>query len=76
MFSCVHINLTILEGAFVLLQFGIFNYDAYNTYFDETSTLTLAQAGLYTGPDAIEEYVKFADENSPYIQVKREYVDL
>ena len=56
------------------LQFGIFNYDAYNTYFDETSTLTLAQAGVYTGPDAIEEYVKFADENSPYIQAKREYV--
>jgi len=61
-------------GAFVQLQFGIFNYDAYNTYFDETSTLTLAQAGVYTGPDAIEEYVKFADENSPYIQAKREYV--
>ena len=57
------------------LQFGIFNYDAYNTYFDETSSLTLAQAGVYTGPDAIKEYVKFADTNSPYIQAKREYVE-
>ena len=51
-------------GGFVQLKFDIFNYDAYNTYFDESSTLTLAQTGTYTGPDGIKEYVYFADENS------------
>ena len=61
-------------GGFVQLKFDIFNYDAYNTYFDESSTLTLAQTGTYTGPDGIKEYVYFADENSSYIQAKREYV--
>ena len=51
-------------GGFVQLKFDLFNYDAYNTYFDESSTVTLAQTGTYTGPDAIQEYVYFADENS------------
>ena len=60
-------------GAFLQLEFDLFNYDAYDTYFDETSTLTLAQAGTYTGPDGIKEYVKFADVDSPYIRAKRSY---
>ena len=60
-------------GAFAQLQFGIFNYDKYTTYFDESSVVAIAQAGVYTGPDAIEEYVKFADENSLYIGARRNY---
>ena len=55
---------TIWTGAFLQLEFDIFNYAAYKTYFDASSTLTLAQTGTYTGPDAIQEYVYFADENS------------
>ena len=60
-------------GAFAQLQFGIFNYDEYPAYFDESSVVAIAQAGVYTGPDAIKEYVKFADENSPYIEARRNY---
>jgi len=60
-------------AAFVQLQFNIFNYDAYNTYFDESSYVELAQTGVYKGPDAIEEYVKFVDDHSPYIQARRNY---
>ena len=64
----------IWKGAFVQLEFDLFNYAAYNTYFDASSTMTLAQTGVYTGPDAIQEYVYFADENSSYIQAKQTYV--
>ena len=35
-------------AGFVQLQFNIFNYDAYNTYFDESSIVELAQTGVYT----------------------------
>jgi len=52
---------------FQALNFDVFNYSEYNKYFDEESKVTLAQTGVYKGPDAIEEYVKFADDNSPYI---------
>jgi len=31
--------------------------------------MTLAQAGTYTGPDGIAEYVKFALNHSPYVSV-------
>ena len=49
------------------LNFDIFQYSEYDRYFDEESTLTLAQTGTYQGPNGIEEYVSFTDNNSPYI---------
>ena len=52
---------------FLQMNFDIFNYEEYNTYFDNSSTLILTQAGVYTGPDNIKEYVYFPDENSQYI---------
>lgn len=43
------------------------DFDRYGVYFREDSTFTLAQAGVYKGPDSIEEYVKFAfPAFSPY----------
>ena len=33
-------------GAFAQLQFGIFNYDEYPAYFDESSVVAIAQAGV------------------------------
>jgi len=61
-------------GAFVLLQFDIFNYDAFTTYFDDSSVLTLAQTGSYKGPSAIEEYLRFADAESAWIGAKERQI--
>jgi len=49
------------------LEFNIFNYAGYETYFTDDSVMTLAQTGSYKGRDNIEEYVRFADSTSPYI---------
>ncbi|KAJ8612686.1 hypothetical protein CTAYLR_002126 [Chrysophaeum taylorii] len=43
------------------------NFHMYPSYFNEESTMTLAQAGTYEGPDDIEEYVRFALDTSPYV---------
>ena len=64
-----------MKGACLQLEFDLYNYDAYNTYSDETGTFTLAQTGVYTGTEAIKEYAKFANVNSRYIQAKRTYVE-
>mmetsp|Transcript_20961 Transcript_20961/g.23230 ORF Transcript_20961/g.23230 Transcript_20961/m.23230 type:complete len:396 (-) Transcript_20961:26-1213(-) len=58
---------------FQALNFDILNYSEYDRYFDEESKLTLAQTGVYKGPDAIEEYVKFVDDSSPYIDAKSRF---
>jgi len=57
-------------GGLIALEFDIFKYSDYNKYFDEDSTVTLAQAGVYQGPAAIEEYVRFTDTSSPFIDTK------
>lgn len=54
-------------AGFLLLGFDFASYDQYPVWFDENSTMTLAQAGAYQGPESIEEYVKFANEDSPYV---------
>jgi hypothetical protein len=51
---------------FFVLNFESFNFDAYDTYFRDDSTLTLSQAGTYKGAAGIMEYVKFASDSSPY----------
>ena len=43
------------------------SFDLYETWFDDNSSLTLAQAGNYKGVDNIKEYVMFAYPSSPYI---------
>jgi len=41
-------------------------FELYDTWFDDNSTTTLAQAGVYKGADDIKEYIKFVWA-SPYI---------
>ena len=43
------------------------SFDLYETWFDDNSSMTLAQAGNYKGVDDIEEYIQFAYPSSPYI---------
>jgi len=52
---------------FLSMEFGILNYDQYETYFKNDSYIILAEAGQYTGIEAMTEYVKFVTENSPFI---------
>ena len=61
-------------GAFAHLQFDIFDYEKYPNYFHEDSKVVLSQAGTYTGPKNIEEYMRFADDSSPYIQERKNVV--
>jgi hypothetical protein len=37
------------------------SYNCYSIYFCESSTVTLAQAGIYQGPEDIKEYFWYAD---------------
>lgn len=54
-------------GAFRTLQFELTDYDLYSTFFRADSRVVLPQAGIYTGAQEIEEYIRFADDSSPYI---------
>ena len=53
--------------AYFALGYDPFNFEDYPVYFSESTTFTLAQTGTFTGPDDIEEYVRFATDSSPYI---------
>lgn len=53
---------------FGALQFSTANYARYEEYYSDTSVFVLAEAGEYTGPDDIAEYVQYADQNSPFIK--------
>lgn len=54
------------------LGFSAQDFDRYSAFFHADSTITLSQAGSYTGPDAIEEYVRFATPTSPYVAAQGE----
>ena len=56
-------------GSFLSLEppFNLGSFDLYENWFDNNSSMTLAQAGSYKGVDDIEEYVQFAYPSSPYI---------
>lgn len=54
-------------AAFARLRFHEFDFSRYNQFYERNSTITLAEAGVYTGPESIEEYVRFAHTSSPYI---------
>ena len=63
-------------AAFGLLDFNLFAYDNYEKFFNEDSEVILSQAGKFRGPKAIKEYVRFADENSPYLERRVQYDQL
>jgi hypothetical protein len=72
--QCVDSGATVADQArcfagFAGLGFDFEAYDRYDEYFREDSVLVLAQAGRYTGPAHIEEYVRFQDVTSPYIDI-------
>mmetsp|Transcript_34474 Transcript_34474/g.62000 ORF Transcript_34474/g.62000 Transcript_34474/m.62000 type:complete len:301 (-) Transcript_34474:208-1110(-) len=48
------------------LAFDIFDFDSYPDFFRANSFITLAQAGTYTGPESMKEYIRFASSSSPY----------
>jgi hypothetical protein len=54
----------------LLVSIELSAFERYDEYFREDSFTILAQAGRYTGPANIEEYGRFADETSPYIDIR------
>jgi hypothetical protein len=54
-------------GGFIANRFDVRKFELYDTWFDENSTVTLVQAGVYQGVDDIREYFKFSLPVSPYI---------
>ena len=50
----------------LFLGFDLSKYDIYPPYFEDDSTIKLAQGGVYTGLDGIEAHVRFVDTSSPY----------
>lgn len=61
--------------------FDLQDYDAYPDFFNEDSSVTLPQVGVYEGPDGIEEYLRFAlGTTSPYfaeqktLRLETEYI--
>ena len=59
-------------GSFLSLEppFNLGSFDLYENWFDNNSSMTLAQAGTYKGVDDIKEYVQFAYPSSPYIAAR------
>ena len=56
-------------GSFLALDppFNVGEFELYGNWFDNSSSMALAQAGTYKGVDDIEEYARFAYTSSPYI---------
>ena len=56
-------------GSYLALDppFNLRSFELYGNWFDNSSSMTLAQAGTYKGAHDIEEYVKFVFPTSPYI---------
>ena len=61
-----YVNTTGCSG-FYDLDFDPWEFDRYGLFFTASSTFSLYPAGTYTGPDAIKEYVKFASDESPFV---------
>ena len=58
---------TVSCKAFYDLDFDLWQFHRYDEYFTATSAFTLHPAGTYTGPASIKEYVKFASDESPFV---------
>ena len=56
-------------GGLIEARYDVRKFELYDTWFDENSTVTLVQAGVYQGVDEIEEYLKVLFPVSPYISV-------
>ena len=54
-------------GGFIAAGYNTRKFELYDTWFDENSTVTLVQAGVYQGVDDIKEYLQFILPVSPYI---------
>lgn len=61
-------------AGFGALGFDLSNFSRYGEYFDGDSVLAVAQAGAYTGREAIEEYARFVSSASPYFDSARQTV--
>ena len=55
-------------GSFLSLDppFSLRSFDLYENWFDDNSSMSLAQTGNYKGVDNIKEYVQFNLPSSPY----------
>lgn len=53
-----------------LSQFDMLDTSNYGKWFDADSVMQLAQAGIYHGTHAIQEYVEFLDSSSPIFSQK------
>eukprot|EP01050_Picozoa_sp_SAG11_P049966 SAG11_NODE_27586_length_331_cov_0.668103_1_plen_91_part_00 len=49
------------------LRFDPWQFDRYGEFFDANSTFSLYPAGVFTGPGAVREDVKFASDESPFV---------
>ena len=58
-------------AGFYDLGFDPWKFGEYDKFFNEESTFTLAPAGTFTGLEAIKEYVKFASDESPFVDAFR-----
>jgi hypothetical protein len=54
-------------GGFIAARLNLRKFELYDTWFDDNSSMTLVQAGVYQGVDDIKEYMKFILPFSPYI---------
>ena len=54
-------------AGFYDMAFDPWQFDRYDDFFTESSTFTLHPAGKFTGKEAIKEYVKFASDESPFV---------
>ena len=54
-------------SGFYDLDFDPWRFAKYREYFNDESTFELYPAGKFTGPAAIKEYVKFASDESPFV---------
>ena len=54
-------SLTLPEcaGGFIAAGLDLRKFELYDTWFDENSTVTLVQTGVYQGVDDIKEYMQF-----------------
>lgn len=59
---------------FIVLGPDLTSPERAQVIFREDSKMILAQAGVYTGPDDINEYVGFTTANSPYLASQPKYL--
>ena len=68
-FPSLSLTLPECAGGFIAAGLDLRKFELYDTWFDENSTVTVVQAGVYQGVDEIKEYMKFVLPVSPYISV-------